>query len=217
MTTRVETKKDLVVLVPDLDTENAIRGLLARNESFGIHPLRENSDYEFQRATNRDNGCRSAAEALLAPALHRFKRALVVFDREGCGQDSEPREAIESDVESRLETSGWEDRCAVVVIDPELEAWVWSLSPLVGQIIGWGNEREPLRKWMLNQGWIRSESVKPERPKEALQAVLRQIPRPWSARLFMNLAKQVSLRGCVDPAFGKLRDVLCRWFPRDPS
>lgn len=107
MTTRVETKKDLVVLVPDLDTENAIRGLLARNESFGIHPLRENLDYEFQRATNRDNGCRSAAEALLAPALHRFKRALVVFDREGCGQDSEPREAIESDVESRLETSGW--------------------------------------------------------------------------------------------------------------
>ena len=217
MTTQSETKKDLVVLVPDLDTENAIRGLLARNESFGIRPLREYSDYEFQRATNHDNGCRSAAEVLLAPALNRFKKALVIFDREGCGRDSAPRETIESDVQHRLETAGWKNRCAVIVIDPELESWVWSLSPLVSQIIGWGNDREPLRNWMTKQGWIRFGSVKPDRPKEALKAVLNEVPRPWSARLFMNLAQRVSLRGCVDPSFGKLRTVLCQWFPRSPS
>jgi hypothetical protein len=44
---------------------------------------------------------------------------------------------MENDLEARLSQSGWPSGCcAAIVIDPELELWVWSRSPHVPAVLG---------------------------------------------------------------------------------
>ena len=55
---------------------------------------------------------------------------------------------LESLVEKRLQDNGWRDRCAVITLVPELEAWVWSDSPMVDVVLGWHNQTHALKEWL---------------------------------------------------------------------
>ena len=99
------------------------------------------------------------------------------------------------------------------MLDPELEAWVWSNSPHVDDVAGWQNRRLPLRRWLISQGYLQEGATKPEQPKEALEAALRTVRKPRSASLYRQLAERVSLRRCNDPSFLELKTVLTAWFP----
>lgn len=201
--------RDLVVLVADKDMEQATRGLLARPASFRIaapshdvftHPL-------------RDNGCRTASLDILRPLAARYRHAMVLFDREGSGGDRVPRDQLERQVEGQLAANGWRDRCAVLVLDPELEIWMWTDSPELDAVIGWAGRHPTVRDWLRGQGFALRENGKPERPKEALLAALRHVKKPPSAALFAALAGKASLSRCTDPAFSKLTHTLRQWFP----
>jgi hypothetical protein len=85
-------------------------------------------------------------------ALASHEHALVLFDRAGRGKEGVGRAALEREVEERLAASGWSARAAAIVMDPELEAWVWVDSPHVERIVGWAGARGGLR------GWLESES-----------------------------------------------------------
>ena len=54
-----------------------------------------------------------------------FEYALVVLDRVGCGAAA-PRKEIQHAVEHDLSANGWRDRSKAIVIDPELETWIWN-------------------------------------------------------------------------------------------
>jgi len=138
--------------------------------------------------------------------------ALVVFDREGCGR-IEPRETIEKEVEARLAANGWANRSAAVVIDPELEAWVWSDSPHVQTALRWTKGRPQLEEWLVQKGYRHPEQQKPHQPKKAVEDLLRLSKTPRSSSIYRELAEQVSFQRCTDPAFLKLRQVLKQWFP----
>jgi hypothetical protein len=56
-------------------------------------------------------------------------------------------------------------------------------------------------------------ATKPERPKEAMKAAMRQVRKSSSSSVFRELAEKVSVHRCTDPAFQKLRDTLREWFP----
>lgn len=199
--------RDLVALVADKNVEFALRGLLSRPAALGIRPVA----FRVFVHPERDPGCLRKAAAFLRPQTAFFRHALVVFDREGCGKDEQPRTDLETEVERGLAGAGWDDRAAVVVIDPELENWVWSDSPEVDRVLGW-TELLPVRDWTRSQGFTWSHG-KPARPKEAMQAALRHVRKPRSSALFAALAQRVGLERCHDPAFGKLRACLQRWFP----
>ena len=143
--------------------------------------------------------------------------ALVVLDREGCGQEALPREQLESFIEEALARSGWSERARAVVIDPELEAWVWSDSPCVDRELHWEQRQPDLRAWLRDQGLLGRDAVKPARPKEALEAALRAVRMPRSSAIYEALAKKVSVQRCEDPAFGKLKAVIQGWFAESPS
>jgi hypothetical protein len=64
------------------------------------------------------------AHDFLRPFVRSYARALVVFDREGCGQEQRPRDELEQIVEQHLARNGWDDHAAAIAIDPELENWV---------------------------------------------------------------------------------------------
>ena len=202
---------DLVILVPGRDEQAALEGLVSRPESLGIRPVQA----AFQRHPDRDAGCLLWAHEFLRSQLRRFEHALVMLDRVGCGRERLSREELEAEVEGRLSVSGWGDRAAAVVIDPELEAWVWSDSPHVAEHLGWADRQPPLCEWLREQGLLDEGEVKPSDPKEAVERSLRRVRKPRTSAIYKHLATTVGLKRCVDPAFAKLCKVLRRWFAVD--
>jgi hypothetical protein len=212
MTSQPNYKKDLVIITADLDAENALRGVLGRWPSLNIRQLEEGRDFDIHRHPQRDAGCRSAAEAFLEGFVRTHGHALAVFDHHGCGwEDSCPNE-VESDLEGRLSRAGWEGRCAVVVIAPELEAWVWSDSMNVESELGWAGRHPTLREWLIAQNLLAADAIKPTDPKSAMERAMRQARKPISPYVFARLAETVGLDRCADRAFLKLKKVLQGWF-----
>lgn len=204
--------KDLVILTADLDAENAVRGVLGRWQSIGIRQLEEGRDLDLHRHPQRDAGCRSAAEAFLEGFVRTHHHALVLFDHHGCGREDRCPDEVEADLESRLSHAGWDGRCAVVVIAPELEAWVWSDSPNVESELGWAGRHPTLREWLASEKLLVANAAKPADPKTAMERAMRHVRKPVSPHVFASLAGTVGLKRCTDRAFLKLRTVLKDWF-----
>jgi hypothetical protein len=93
-----------------------------------------------------------------------------------------------------------------------LENWLWSDSPEVDAALGWKGKSTPLRNWMMNQGFLKKNSLKPSPPKEAVESALREVCKPRSSSLYLQIAEKVSLKRCKDPAFLKLKEKLFQWF-----
>lgn len=202
---------DLVVLVADVDAEISFRTLLCkRHHSLGIRQI----SFEIFRYSGRDSGVYQQAPEILRQYLNRAKFALVVLDREGSGQErKKTAQQIETDIENRLKQSGWMDsygnsRCIAITLDPELEVWVWSRSPHVAEVIGL--DQTTLQQVL--ERFPKGETGKPERPKEALEAALRQSRKPISPAIFRELAEKVSLQ-VSERAFDKFRTTMQTWFP----
>jgi hypothetical protein len=204
---------DLVVLAADKDIEYALRGVLTRQHSLGIREI----SVEFLTHPNRDPGCLLTSHEILSTHVRRAAHALVAFDREGCGKDELTPQQLESEVVGRLTSSGWGDRAAAIVIDPEVEIWVWSDSPEVDAALGWTGREPALRRWLVNQGFLSAGGAKPQSPKEALESALREVGKPASSAVFLELAQSVSLARCNDPSFLRLRQTLCGWFAETDS
>lgn len=199
---------DLLVLVADADIEETVKGLLDNPGRLGIRPIR----WHTRRHMDRDPGCARRSVEFLRPFRNQYTHALVVFDHEGSGREAQAREALECAIEGELVQSGWSvDGARVVVLEPELESWVWSPSIHVATALGW-SDWGSLRGWLEEQGWLVPGTTKPKRPKETMLAAMRHRRLPRSAARFRKLAENVGHGGCRDPAFNKLRDVLRAWF-----
>ena len=198
---------DLILLVPDSNTEYTMKGLLARHQAIGIRQI----DFNVVRHPERDPGCFLRAPDFLRLFRRDYHHALVLLDREGSGRESRSRLELEEDLEGRLATE-WSERSAVVVIDPELEIWLWSDSPEVDAVLGWQGRRPNLRSWLVESGFSSQPSDKPDRPKEAVEQALRLVRQARSSALYRRLAERVSVRRCRDPGFLKLTKTLQRWF-----
>jgi len=203
-------EQDLVVLVPGKDDRAALEGALRRPGALGIRPM---GTWQFRIHPERDPGCRVRAHEFLRPECRRFAHALVVFDREGCGADVRVPEDIEQEVQQRLAGSGWGDRAAAVVIDPELEVWMWTQPLHLADEVAWEGGGGALRPWLEQQGFWHPQDAKPRRPKEALQHTLRACRRPRTSALYGRIAEAAGLERCTDPAFLRLKRILRRWFP----
>jgi hypothetical protein len=202
--------RDLVVLTACADQREAIRVVLSvRSESLGIRPVR----FDIRAHPRRDPGCFHEAPAVLQAYQRDSLHALVLFDREGSGQELRSSEKLEEDLRRRLRAAGWGDRADVVVIDPELEIWLWARSPHVASILGFACTTDELRERLEDQGLWPAGAIKPARPKEAVEQALRWSRQPRSPALYAELGRKVGLASCVDPSFHRLVRVLSAWFP----
>lgn len=199
---------DLIVLVADKDMEATIRGLLSRPAALGIPQL----TFSVVPHAERDPGCILRGPELLRTYLRGYRHALLLVDREGSGQEHSSRAVLESELERRL-AADWQDRAAAIVLDPELEAWVWSDSPHVEEVLGWKGREPNLRSWLGAGGLWQNEALKPRLPKEAVEKALFAARKPRSSALYQQLAERVSFQRCRDPAFLKLLRTLRSWFP----
>lgn len=202
--------KDLVVLVADKDTQFTLQGLFSRHKSLNIADISQS--YDIFVHIQRDPGCYNQCVDFLRPFTKEYKYALVIFDHEGSGQEKRSREDIETELEQKLNNSGWEERAATIILEPELEIWVWGNSPQIEKILGWENQIPDLRKWLAQNSFLKESELKPARPKEAMEESLRQIRKPRSSAIYQELAKTVSFKNCVDDSFQKFKQVLQNWF-----
>ena len=198
--------KDLVILVADKNAEFALKGAIVRHQSLGIRAI----DFEVLVHPGRDGGARKTGPEILARDRHRSRHALLVLDFEGCGTELPNALSLEEQLDGRL-AEHWDRKAKSIVIEPELDVWIWGSDNAVEGTIQW-TEGIRLRDWLKREGHTFDANAKPKRPKEALEAALRVSSLPRSSALYRNVAQKISLRRCVDPAYIRLHNQLLSWF-----
>ncbi len=203
-------RRDLIVLSADKNIEYALKGLFARPQSLGIRTV----EADIRVHPERDPGCALRGVPFLSNLSSNYQHGLLIFDYAGSGQENirKPQE-LQQDLNDEFLESAWGDRAKVIVLYPELEAWVWSGSPHVDAAAGWNGRQPSLRNWLIDRGLLEDAEVKPDRPKEAFEAALREVRKPRSSSLYEQIAKNVSLHHCKDAAFLEFRNILRNWFP----
>ena len=143
---------------------------------------------------------------MLRPYEQTHQRAVVIVDADWNGSPgvTAMREHISQRMNARWQEFG------VIVINPELEAWIMNDNPHLASIF-----RCPQNYRQILQQVCRwpSDLPKPPRPKEALE----HLKQHYKVRVFNadfgKLAAVMSVRQCQEPAFSQLRDHLRAWFP----
>ena len=152
--------KDLIILVADQNMRDCIEGLIPKlPHALKITPF----TYDIFVHTNRDPGCRTQSPAFLISFQNKYRFGLVIFDKEGCGQESLSRDDLESNVELLLFNTGWKDRAKTIVIEPELENWIWVRSSQLAEIINWENI-DSLYQWLADQEYLINDCPKLKHP-----------------------------------------------------
>jgi hypothetical protein len=205
--------KDLIVVTADSQMHLTVEALLNhRRRSLAV------ADFSVDVVThpNQDPGCRTDAGRLLNPRRQSHGKAMVLFDFDGCGERHLSPQDLETSLETQFANQGWgSDRVTFVVIEPELEAWLFGASfRQIERAVGW-SETQSIRGWLIERGYLTPGSSKPCNPKAAIESVLYQQKHPRSGRLFADLARTVGLPRCRDRAFQKFRSTLQRWFPAE--
>lgn len=199
---------DLVCLLPDKNIEAAVDGLLKRPQALGIRA----PTFEVVVHPGRDPACFHKAGDLLAGYVERARHGLVVLDRQWDGVPKGSAADLEEQLEARLAKVAPEGWARAVIIDPELEAWVFSDAPHVATELGWPGTTEEMRSTLQTEGLWASGRPKPQDPKAAMEWVLRRTRRPRSSSIYRALATKVGVKRCDDRSFLRLIELLRGWF-----
>lgn len=203
--------KDLIVIAADKQIQRTIETLIShRSQALRIPQI----TVDVLRHPQKDPGCRMASEALLVPLRGQYRKAVVIFDYSGSGENNLAPEDLETSLEQRFESRGWEpDTVAFVVIDPELEAWVFGATHHhLHSAVAW-SQPGTAKDWLVERGLLAGGEMKPQDPKAAVMALLALEKKPLASEVFVDLARRVGLNRCQDRAFQKFRTTLQRWFP----
>lgn len=201
--------KDLIVSVADGCQEKVMEALLPRVPRCSGT---ETFTFEIIRNILCDSGSYNGSHELLRPFIRDFRYSLVILDFEGSGVEGiKTREETEQDIETLLCKNGWAGRNAAIVVNPEIETWMWIDSIHVGNAIGW-ERSESLYEWARSSGILGVDTYKPLRAKESFRLALKESNTSFSSSIYKKIASRVSYRSCNDPAFLKLISTLQRWF-----
>jgi hypothetical protein len=210
--------RDCIFWVADSRMKQVVLGFLKRHDCFRAHNLGtapflfdENEDL-FSSPTMDPGTFRTGEEFLrLFQVSHRY--AILMLDAEWNG--SPGAALIRDDLASRIALTGWSrDRFRVIVIEPELESWIWQRNQRVANALGFGS-RDAMVRAVQNAGlaWPDGQA-KPSRPKEAFEALtVRAKKQGKSSATHRHVIADITLVGCQDAAFLDLRQTLQGWFP----
>jgi hypothetical protein len=205
--------RDCFFIVADANMEYTLRGMLSR-ERFDL--TLQCGSFAFDARLDllvavgdNDPGLFQRIESYVRPVRASHAHLVVMIDAEWAGSPGAAK--IRTHIVEGCLRSGWsEDDVVAVVMDPELENWMWQDSPVIESVVGYSGPS--LRQHLAASGAWPLASAKPPRPKETLEAELRRNRIPRSSALYRKVAEKVSVKSCVDPAFADLRAALQRWF-----
>lgn len=208
--------RDCVFLLADGNMEAVFKSFLGRAQ---CHLSLRTRAIDFDPRTDIVSGVNdprtyTQAHELLRLYQRTHRHAVIVLDKEWDGSPP-TADDIRNYIGRNMVACGWEaERFEVIVIEPELENWIWQDSPNVAAAFAYRGD-QPLRQWMREQNpplWANGHA-KPARPKEAVEAVLRMTRTPRSSAIYARVVERVSIRRCSDPAFALMCESLRRWFP----
>lgn len=158
---------DLVCVVADKQIRAALSGLLERPRALGIRPITK----EILLHPEHDPGCFHRPALILRGYRQAAEHALILLDHDWDGVPTTSGADLEARIDEKLGSAGMADWAAPVVIDPELEAWVFGASPHVAEALGW-TDPASLRETLEQRGIWKLDALKPADPKAALEYVL---------------------------------------------
>jgi hypothetical protein len=206
--------RELVILVADGTMAAVFRAFFERQ----FHHALTCAPFDFDPTNdivhdplNTDGGVHRRCHEILRRYLNTHRRALVVVDRHFGGE--RPAQEVRSDIEQLLNSNGWDGRAAAAVIDPELEVLLWQDNANVERALR--HTGTSLRQVLAQDGRWPLEAQKPRAPKELIQSLIRLNRAGPPIVVYSQIAKYVSARGCIDPAFNRVREVLGAWFPTE--
>jgi hypothetical protein len=210
--------RDCVFLVADSTMRQTLLGFLSRNDvhkpyNLGTAPFAFDPNEDLFSSVTLDPGTYSTGEELLRPFQKTHRRAVVILDAEWDG--SPGAVTIRANLTKRIVGTGWAaDACKVIVIDPELEAWIWQRNNKVATALKFASVHEMVKAVQdAKINWPDGQD-KPTRPKEALQAVAtKRRGIGFSSAVHKSITSVVSATACQDPAFQELKAILQSWFP----
>jgi hypothetical protein len=208
--------RDCIFLLADKNMQAVFEGFLTRRafcQSLGCGTFIFDPRQDISVASgDNDPGLYTRGHELLRPYRATHRHAVVVLDAEWDG--SPGKELITERLTARISTTGWAvDHFVVIVIDPELENWIWQQNDHVARGLGFGNVNELIADKDLQAAWPQGQA-KPTSPKEVLEALLRKKRIPRSSAIYKQITAQVSVRHCQDSAFQRLIESLRTWFPQ---
>lgn len=200
---------DLFCLVADKNMEAAVSGLLGRPKSLGIREIQ----YYVRVHGFRDPGCFHRPHDVLKLFRSTARHAIVMLDQAWEGVPCNSSEETEESLRRRLRRVGMAAWACPIVIEPELEAWVFSGSPHVERILGWSNRGPRLRDALEARGHWQAGDEKPQDPKTAMEWALSEVRVNRTSKIYGRLARRVSTSNCTDRSFRRFRRLLRQWFP----
>jgi hypothetical protein len=207
--------RDLVILVADGTMKAVFDAFFDRDRwdlrlQCGAFDLWPQEDI-FHDPLHTDGGVHKSAHQLLRPYLNTHIRAIVVLDQQFGGEL--PAEQVRLEILQNLRANGWaEDRCSVVVIDPELEIWLWQDNANVAQAIRFTGPS--VRQHLQQVGKWPVGAAKPLDPKETIQEFIKPHRALKTKVVYSRIARTVSVARCTDPAFQLFAGTLRGWFPQ---
>ena len=209
--------RDCLFLLADSNMKAAFEGFLTREAfhlslgcgAFDFDPIQD----LFVAAGDNDPGLYTRGHELLRPYQNTHRHAVIVIDAAWDG--SPGAEVIRQHLTAKIRESGWEENdFKVIVIDPELEEWIWQQNHHVANALGCNHIQEILDDMRASGIWPEGQA-KPNHPKEALETVLRKNRIPRSSSIYQKITSRVSVNHCQDGAFQELLAALCLWFPEE--
>jgi len=207
--------RDCIFLLADLGMVAAFKGFFFRQgfyHALGTAPFHVDPQLDIicDRAGN-DPGVYTRAHELLRTYQSSHRYAVIVLDN--AWEGSPGVEKIRANISANMELVGWQtNRFVVIVIDPEIEAWMWQDNPHVARAFGF-SLRPSLRDWLCKQALWPADSPKPPDPKLAFEKTLKVSKAKIPSVVFKKICSGISFKYCVDDAFGLLKNTLQKWFP----
>ena len=212
--------RDVIFHLADKHMEVGLRGFFGRDdwhhaigcERFLIDPESQSDIYRVPGHT--DGGVWKHAYENLQLFRDKYRHAVIVLDA-----DFDPYPGaivLQDDISKGMIASGWdENRFSVVVIRPELEAWLWA--PNQNVAVAFGHERfDELRGLLETENLWNPGDPKPHDLKRARDLAAKLGGRKTGGPIFKSVFGSVSRRAldlCAEPGFVAFRGALCGWFP----
>jgi hypothetical protein len=235
--------KPLLILTADNECVATLRGFFERKDfhkSLGCGPIQLagvtfDVEKDIRVHPGHDCGVWSDPQMVLFAERKNYAKALIILDE--AWEGAPKAENLVSDIEKRAQAEGqWErDRFEVVLIQPELEAWIWQRNIHVAEAFEFPGSDGGLWELLTVQSlaldkrtkkhlfvnldplndvaaWPKNEA-KPKNPKGVVEAVSAHCQSGPASGVFNEISAKVGVKHCVDGSFHKLRDALRGWFP----
>jgi hypothetical protein len=211
---------DVIFHLADEHMEKGLKAFFSRDDwhfalgchRFEVDPRSENDLYRVPGHT--DPGIWKHAGENLRPFRDQYRYAVIILDA-----DFDPypgAEVLRADISADMIKAGWApERFAVIVIEPELEAWLWAPNQNVATAFG-HDSFDQLRGRLERENLWTPGQPKPNDLKRARDRAARLGGKKTGGPIFKGVFSEISNRACnhcVEPGFVAMRAALQGWFP----